>query len=135
MAVDIVKSPGDEDPTIGKLVVDATRDISELVNKEITLAKQELKVSMTNAGVGVGLFAAAAFLLVLAVIMLSVSAAYFIHWAGLGLHWSFLIVFGFYVLLAALLGFIGVLKVKKVKAPERAIAQGKEIPRALKGQR
>jgi uncharacterized membrane protein len=135
MAVDIVKSPGDEDPTIGKLVVDATRDISELVNKEITLAKQELKVSMTNAGVGVGLFAAAAFLLVLAVIMLSVSAAYFIHWAGLGLHWSFLIVFGFYVLLAALLGFIGVLKVKKVKAPEKAIAQGKEIPRALKGQR
>ena len=135
MAVDIVKSPGSEDPTIGKLVVDATRDISELVNKEITLAKQELKVSVTNAGVGVGLFAAAAFLLVLAVIMLSVSAAYFIHWAGLGLHWSFLIVFGFYVLLAALLGFVGVLKVKKVKAPERAIAQGKEIPRALKGQR
>ncbi|MET8523016.1 phage holin family protein [Nocardioides sp. NPDC004968] len=134
MAVDIVKSPGDEDPTIGKLVVDATRDISELVNKEITLAKQELKVSMTNAGVGVGLFATTAFLLVLAVIMLSFSAAYFIHWAGLGLHWSFLIVFGFYVLLAALLGFVGVLKVKKVKAPEKAIAQGKEIPRALKGQ-
>jgi uncharacterized membrane protein len=135
MAVDIVKSPNGEDPTIGKLVVDATRDISELVNKEITLAKQELKVSVTNAGVGIGLFAAAAFLLVLAVIMLSVSVAYFIHWAGLGLHWSFLIVFGFYVLLAALLGFIGVLKVKKVKAPEKAIAQGKEIPRALKGQR
>ncbi|MFD4326064.1 phage holin family protein [Nocardioides sp. NPDC058538] len=135
MAVDIVKSPGDEDPTIGKLVVDATRDISELVNKEITLAKQELKVSMTNAGVGVGLFASAAFLLVLAVIMLSVSAAYFINLTGLGLHWSFLIVFGFYVLLAALLGFVGVLKVKKVKAPEKAIAQGKEIPRALKGQR
>ncbi|NYI80607.1 phage holin family protein [Nocardioides panzhihuensis] len=135
MAVDIVKSPGDEDPTIGKLVVDATRDISELVNKEITLAKQELKISATNAGVGIGLFAAAAFLLVLAVIMLSVSAAYFIHLAGLGLHWAFLIVFAFYVLLAALLGFIGVRKVKKVKAPEKAIAQGKEIPRALKGQR
>jgi hypothetical protein len=134
MAVDIVKSPGDEDPTIGKLVVDATRDISELVNKEITLAKQELKISATNAGVGIGLFAAAAFLLVLAVIMLSVSVAYFIHWAGLGLHWAFLIVFGFYVLLAALLGFVGLLKVKKVKAPEKAIAQGKEIPRALKGQ-
>ncbi|MBC7275400.1 phage holin family protein [Nocardioides sp.] len=134
MAVDIVKSPGDEDPTIGKLVVDATRDISELVNKEITLAKQELKISATNAGVGIGLFAAAAFLLVLAVIMLSVSAAYFIHLAGLGLHWAFLIVFAFYVLIAALLGFIGVRKVKKVKAPEKAIAQGKEIPRALKGQ-
>jgi len=64
--------------------------------------------------------------------MLSVSIAYFIHWAGLGLHWSFLIVFGLYVLLAGLLAFIGVKSVKKVKAPERAIAQGKEIPKALK---
>lgn len=133
MAVDIVKSPGGEDPTIGKLVVDATRDISTLVNKEIALAKQELKVSVTNAGVGIGLFAAAGFLLVLAVIMLSVSAAYFIHWAGLGLHWAFLIVFGFYTLLAVLLALVGVAKVKRVKAPERAIAQGKEIPKALKG--
>ena len=133
MAVDIVKSPGDEDPTIGKLVVDATRDISELVNKEITLAKQELKVSMTNTGVGVGLFAAAAVLLVLAVIMLSVSAAYFIHWAGLGLHWSFLIVFGLYLLIAGLLAFIGLRQVKQVKAPEKAIEQGKQIPSALRG--
>ncbi|MGZ4476583.1 MAG: phage holin family protein [Nocardioides sp.] len=37
-----------------------------------------------------------------------------------------------YVLLAGLLAFIGVKSVKKVKAPERAIAQGKEIPKALK---
>jgi hypothetical protein len=29
--------------------------------------------------------------------------------------------------------FIGVRKVKQVRAPEKAIAQGKEIPRALKG--
>ena len=66
--------------------------------------------------------------------MLSVAIAYFIHWAGLGLHWSFLIVFGFYMLLAGLMGFLGYRKVKQVKAPERAIEQGKEIPRALKGQ-
>ena len=67
-------------------------------------------------------------------IMLSVAIAYFIHWAGLGLHWSFLIVFVLYILLAALLGFLGYRKVKQVKAPERAIEQGKEIPKALKGQ-
>src|SRR5690606_12268203 len=96
------------------------------------LAKSELKVSLKFGGVGAGLFAAAAFLAVLAIIMLSVSIAYFIHWAGLGLHWAFLIVFGFYLLLAALLGFLGVKQVKKVKAPERAIAQGKEIPSAFK---
>jgi len=126
------RTPSADEPTIGKLVADASRDISTLISKEIELAKSELKVSLTAGGIGVGLFAAAGFILVLAVIMLSVSIAYFIHWAGLGLHWSFLIVFGLYVLLAGLLAFVGVKSVKKVKAPERAIAQGKEIPKALK---
>ena len=71
----------------------------------------------------------------LAIIMLSVSLAYFIHWNGNGLdlHWAFLIVFGLYLLIAGLLAFIGLKQVKKVKAPERAIEQGKQIPQALKG--
>ena len=121
------------DPTLGKLVMDAQRDISTLISKEIQLAKTELKVSIKHGGTGIGLFAAAGFLLLLAVIMLSVSFAYFIHWAGLGLHWSFLIVFGAYVLIAGLLGLIGYRQVRQVKAPERAISQGKQIPQALKG--
>ena len=122
------------DPTIGRLVHDASRDISTLIQKEIQLAKSELKVSVRAGGVSVGLFAGAAFIVVLAIIMLSVSIAYFIHWAGLGLHWAFLIVFVAYLGIAALLGFLGVKKLKKVKAPERAIGQGREIPKALKGQ-
>ena len=123
----------DSDPTLGKLVMDAQRDISTLISKEIELAKSELKISVKHGGTGIGLFAGAAFLGLLAVIMLSVSIAYFIHWAGLGLHWAFLIVFGIYVLIAALLAFIGIKQVKQVKAPERAIQQGKQIPQALKG--
>jgi hypothetical protein len=65
--------------------------------------------------------------------MLSVSIAYFIHWAGLGLHWAFLIVFALYLLIAGLLAFIGLRQVKQVKGPEKAIKQGKQIPSALKG--
>ena len=124
-----------DEPTIGKLVADASRDISTLISKEIQLAKTELKVSLTAGGIGMGLFAAAAFILVLAVIMFSVALAYFIHWNGKGLdlQWAFLIVFGVYVLIAGLLALIGVKSVKRVRAPERAIAQGKQIPRALKG--
>lgn len=133
MATEPVQAPTGGDPTIGRLVADASRDISSLVSKEIELAKRELKVSVTAGGVGIGLFGAAAFLLVLAIVMLSVSIAYFINLTGLGLHWSFLIVFGLYVLLAALLAFVGTRKVKQVKAPERAIAEAKEIPKALKG--
>ena len=123
----------DTDPTIGKLVMDVSRDLSTLVSKEIELAKSELKVSFKHGGTGIGLFAGAAFFGVLAIIMLSVAIAYFIHWAGLGLHWSFLIVFALWLAVAAILGLLGLKQVKQVKAPERAIEQGKAIPQALKG--
>jgi hypothetical protein len=112
-----------EEPTIGKLVVDASRDVSSLIQSEIALAKSELRLSMKAGGVSIGLFAAAAFLVLLAVIMISVAFAYFLSWTGLDLAWCFLIVFGAYLLLAGLLGFVGVRMIKKVKAPERAIEQ------------
>lgn len=126
--------PADE-PTIGRLVNDASRDISSLISKEIQLAKSELKLSVKFAGVGIALFAAAGFIAVLAIIMLSVAFAYLIHWNGdgLALHWAFLIVFGFYLLVAGLLAFLGIRSVKKVGPPEKAIEQGKAIPSALKG--
>ena len=134
MAQQQVRQAGEE-PTIGRLVADASRDISSLISKEIELAKSELKVSVQAGGIGIGMFAGAAFLVVLAIIMLSFAFVYLIHWNGHGLdlQWAFLVVFAFYVLVAALLGFIGVRKVKQVKAPERAINQGREIPNALKG--
>lgn len=122
-----------DEPTIGKLVVDASRDVSGLVRSEIALAKSELKVSVKAGGISIGLFAAAGFLVVLAIVMLSVAIAHFISFTGLDLAWSFLIVFALYVLVAGLLAFVGVRKIKQVKAPERAIEQAKEIPTALKG--
>jgi len=135
MATEPVPAPSKDDPTIGKLVADASRDISSLISKEIQLAKSELKVSVKAGGIGVAMFAAAGFVAVLAIIMLSVAIAYFIHWngSGLSLHWAFLIVFGLYLGLAGLLVFVGIKKVKQVGPPEKAIEQGREIPKALKG--
>jgi high-affinity Fe2+/Pb2+ permease len=70
----------------------------------------------------------------MSLIMLSVAIAYFINWNGhgLSLHWAFLIVFGFYLFVAALLGYIGFRKVKKVRAPEKAITQAQETKQILK---
>ena len=123
--------PRKDDPTLGKLVADASRDISSLVRQEIALAKSELRVSVKAGGFGIGLFAGAAFIGVLAIIMLSVAIAYFIHMTGLDLAWCFLIVFVLYVLLAALLAFVGTKKVKQVRAPERAIHQAQETKNIL----
>ncbi|WP_109507899.1 phage holin family protein [Nocardioides speluncae] len=117
-----------DEPTIGRLVSDASRDISSLISKEIQLAKSEIKVSVKAGGLGAGMFAAAAFLGLIAIILASMTIAYFINWNGdgLDLHWAFLIVTLFYLLVAALLVFVGLRMVKKVKAPERAIAQAQE---------
>ena len=44
-----------EEPTIGRLVADASRDVSSLIQNEIALAKSELKVSVKAGGTGLGL--------------------------------------------------------------------------------
>ena len=121
-----------DEPTIGKLVIDASRDFSSLIQSEIALAKSELRVSVKAGGVGIALFGAAAFLGLLAIIMLSVAIAYFLHMTGLDLAWCFLIVFAAYVAVAAVLALVGVRKVKQVKAPEKAIRQAKESKSLLK---
>ena len=121
----------EEPPSIGTLVADMSRDVSSLIQHEIELAKSEVKVSVKNGGLGAALFGAAAFLLLLGVIMLSVAIAYFIHMTGLDLAWCFLLVFVLYLLVAGLLGFVGFKKVRAVKAPERAIYQAQETKNTL----
>ncbi len=121
----------DTEPSVGQLVASASRDVSSLIRHEIALAKSEVKVSVKNGGVGAALFAAAAFLLLLGVIMLSVALAQFLSMTGLHLAWCYLIVFGLYALVAAILALVGVKKVKQVGPPERAIHQAQETKKAL----
>ena len=125
--------PMQDEPTIGRLVSDASRDISSLVQKEIQLAKSELKVSVKNGGTGVGLFAGAVFFLLMGLVMFSIGLAYLFHWngEGLDLQWAFLLVFVIYLLVAALLGYLGYRKVQKVRGPEKAIAEAQKTKAAL----
>jgi len=120
-----------EEPSIGELVASASRDVSALIQHEIALVKSEVKVSAKAGGLGAALFAAAAFLLLLAVIMLSVALAYFIHMTGLDLAWCFSIVFLLYTLVAGVLAFVGYRKFRAVRPPERAIHQAQETKNVL----
>jgi len=119
------------EPSVGELVTSALDDLSTLVKHELELAKAELTFSVKNGGLAAGLFGAAAFLLLLGVIMLSVAVAYLIHLSGLDLAWCFLIVWGGYTGLAAVLALIGWTRVKFVRPPKRAIEQAKETKSAL----
>ena len=60
-----------EEPSIGTLVATISSDLSTLLQHEIALVKSEVKISAKNGGLAAGLFAAAGFLLVLAVICLA----------------------------------------------------------------
>lgn len=122
------------DPTVGRLVADVSRDVSALVQNEIALAKSELRVSVKNLGIGAAMLGAAAFFGILIIIFASITAAYFLaKTPALDPAWSFLIVTGFYLLLALIVVFVGIRKLKRVKAPEKTISTAKAIPDALKG--
>src|SRR3954454_10261280 len=125
----------EDEPSLGQLVADASRDVSKLIRSEIALAKSEVKVSVRAGGIGAAFFLAALFVLLLAVVLLSFGFVYLLHLTGLNLAWCYLIVFLAYVLVAALLGFLGYLKAKKVRAPERAIAQAQETKDTLLNRR
>jgi hypothetical protein len=122
----------EDEPTVGQLVANASRDLSSLVRSEIELAKAELKSTAVAAGTGAGMFGGAAFLALLAVILLSIAAAYGLTALGLHPALSFLIVAVAYLLIAAALILIGRRVLGKAKGPQRAIETSKESVEALK---
>ena len=121
--------------TIGQLVSDATHEVSDILRHEVALAKAELKVDVTKAGMGVGLMAAAVFFSLIAFILLCIAAALGIVAAGLPGWAAFLIVTGVLLLLAAIVGLVGKNRLNSVQKPERTITTAKGSVAALKGQR
>jgi len=124
--------PRNQEPTLGRLVADASRDVSTLIQAEIALAKSELRVSARAGGLGAALLAAAGLFGLLVLILGSITIVWFLIWAGLDPWWAYLIVTAFYMIVAATLGLVGIRKLKQVHAPARTIETTKEIPQAFK---
>lgn len=118
--------------TVGQLVSEASTHFSTLLHGEIELAKLEVKSSVKNAGVGAGFFGAAVVLLVFSLTFGLIALAEGIHTIGIWRWASYLIVFGFLLLVVGLLIFMGIKKVKKVKGPQRTIATSKDTVAYLK---
>lgn len=112
--------PADE-RTLGELVATATKDLSQLVHKEIQLAKTELKEEAVRAGKGFGLLGMAAAMALPAALMLLTACALGIDDIGLATVWGFVVMGGFCLLLAGGLAALGAKKMVKVRPPERTI--------------
>jgi uncharacterized membrane protein YqjE len=122
----------DAQPSIGELVQEASTQFSAVLHGEIELAKLELRASVKNAGAGIGLFAGAVVLLVFSLTFGLLALAEGINAAGIWRWAAFLIVFGFLLVVIGLMVFLGIRKMKRIKAPERTIATSKETVAALK---
>ena len=110
-----------QDASLGERVANATRDLSSLVHQEIELAKVEIKRDVAAAGKGAGMFGGAGFLGVLALLFLSVSAAYGLHWLGVPMGCSFFAVGAAYLIVAGVLVMTGKKSLGKVGPPEKTI--------------
>jgi hypothetical protein len=138
-SVTSTSSPGQAAPrhaadeaSIGQLVHEASESLSTIIRGEIELAKLELRSSVKNAGVGVGMFAAAAVLLGFSLTFGLIALAEGLIALGLPRWLGYLVVFILLLLIIGALVFLGVKKVKRVKAPQRTIDTGKDTVTYLK---
>jgi Putative Actinobacterial Holin-X, holin superfamily III len=116
-----------EERTLGQLVADASREMSELVRYEMALAKAELRSEVKTAGLAGGLFAVAGYLAFLASILLVIAAGFGLVAAGLEPWLAFLILAGALLLITLLLALIGRGRIRGMKPPERTIRSTKAL--------
>ncbi|GAA1824744.1 phage holin family protein [Microlunatus capsulatus] len=119
------------DQGVSDLIKGISDDVKLLVRDEIQLAKAELVPAAKNAGIGAGLFGAAGYFAICALSVLYFAAAFAL--AQVVDTWlAFLIVGVALLLVAAVLGLVGFVLVKRVKAPEKTIANANATVAELK---
>jgi hypothetical protein len=114
-------APPIEERSLGELVATVTRDLSLLLHKEIELAKTEIATEVKRVGLSAGLIGAGAGIGAVFGLFLSIAAAFGISALGVSLGIGFLCVAMGYLILTGGLISIGVLKLTKVRKPERTI--------------
>jgi len=122
-----------DSPAVADIIKNITDDVKHLVQGEIELAKAELVPSAKKAGIGAGLLGGAGYFGVNGLTLLYVAAALGLYALGLSLWLSFLIVAVVLLLIAGILALIGLANIKKVKGPDKTIAQAKESVTEIKG--
>lgn len=122
-----------DDASVADLVAGASAKLSTLMRQEIALAKAETRQEAVRAGVGAGLLAAAGILGLLVLLLVSFAGA---RWLSevMDLGWAYLVVAGFWLVVALVLAVVGRAQLKKVNPkPERTAQTLRQVPDALKG--
>jgi hypothetical protein len=118
---------------VGDIIKGISDDVKLLVRDEVELAKSEMAPTAKRAGMGGGLLGAAAYFGISALGIFYFAAAFGLVALGLSAWLAFLIVSVALFLIAAILGGIGFVIVRKIKGPERTIAQANQTVNEVKG--
>ena len=117
--------------SLGELVGEVSRDLSDLMRKELALAKAELTDSAKKAGAGAGLMGGAAYAAMMAILFLSIA----LWWALallVGGGWSGVIVAVLWAVIGGILFAVGRSRLQTVRVAPQTVETVKEIPEALK---
>ncbi|GAA0908338.1 phage holin family protein [Pseudonocardia zijingensis] len=128
LAPEPVRSAGEQ--SIGELVREATTHVSTLVRAEVELARAEV-----TAEVKKGLQGSIFFVVALTILLFSLFFLFFTLAEVLAI-WlppaaAFGIVFGVMLLTAGLFAFLGYLRVRRIRKPERTISSLRESAQVL----
>lgn len=128
LAAEPVKPPSEQ--SIGELVKDATEHVSTLVRAEVELARAEVTAEVKKGLQGSVFFIVALTIVLFSLFFLFITIAEVIaiwlpQWA------AFAITFGIMILMAALFGLLGYLRVRKIRKPERTISSLKESAQVI----
>ncbi|MDP9221308.1 MAG: phage holin family protein [Actinomycetota bacterium] len=129
---DSTTETSEQRPSVGGLLGEVSKDLSELVRQEIALAKAEATQSATRVGKGAGLLGGAGMAGHFVLLFLSIAL-----WWGLGNStgraWSALIVAAIWAVICAALALTGKSQLSSVRGLDRTSETVKKIPTALKG--
>ncbi len=129
-----VKAPGSgEDVPLKKLLTSAITDMQRLIKAQVELAKLEIAGSAQAAAKTGGLITGALVMAGTGGLFLLVTIAYVLVALGLPVWAGFGIVTAFLFLVAVVLGLLGRSAAKKIKGPERTIAEIEKTKAALTG--
>lgn len=117
------------EPSIGDLVSDISKDLSQLVRDEIELAKAEIKQESTKAGKAAGMLAGAGYAGHLVLVLASFTAVFALAHV-VDLAWAALIVTVIWAIVAAVLYTTGRKRMRTVNLkPEQTVETLKEDAR------
>lgn len=129
-----VPGPDDSSGEVGDVLKAIQADIQVMVRGEVELAKAELTPSAKNAGMGAGVFGGALYFVLHALILLFIAGSLAIwQWLQVPIAVGFVIMAGVLVVIAGILALIGVARFKKVKGPERTVANAQQTVDGVKG--